>query len=191
MSSFAFAWSVIALLFVPGPTNALMAVAGAQGGLGRVLRLLPVVLAAYMATILMFVWIGAGLLAAWPALDAAVKIATAAWVIVLAVKLWDFRGRGGAGAAVSARALAVTSALNPKGLVLGLVLMPRPGDPEFTVRLAYVALAIAGAAALWGVAGLLAQENEGGGRRIHLVQRAASVLLAVVSVSLIANVVAT
>ena len=41
MPSLAFSLSLAALLFAPGPTNALLALSGAENGAGRTLRLLP------------------------------------------------------------------------------------------------------------------------------------------------------
>lgn len=61
MIPFAFLSAVLALLATPGPTNTLMALAGAEGGVGRVARLLPAELAGHLTTILPLVWLGGAL----------------------------------------------------------------------------------------------------------------------------------
>jgi hypothetical protein len=79
MSELAFLSAVLALLLAPGPTNTLMALAGAQAGFG----LLPVELLGYLTTILPLTWLGAPLLARWPVLATGLKVLAAAWVLWL------------------------------------------------------------------------------------------------------------
>ncbi|MFN0116002.1 MAG: hypothetical protein ACKVPY_15125 [Paracoccaceae bacterium] len=190
MTLVAFSAAALALLIAPGPTNALLAVAGAQAAVqGRVARLVPAVLAGYLASILPLAYAGAEAQARWPLFATGLKLAAAAWVMVLALRLW----RAGAGRdadGVTARAVFLTTLLNPKALVVALVLLPQPQDPAFAARLALFCLMAASASFAWGTLGALAQRGRGGPRRTALIGRAASVLLAVVSLSLIAGVFA-
>lgn len=188
MSFAAFASAVLALLLAPGPTNVLMALAGAGGGVGRVLRLVPMALAGYLAVVVPLAWLGAEMLGRWPALAVGLKLAAAGWVMVLAVRLWGLRGAGGGVGEVTAGRVLVTTMLNPKALIFGLVLLPAPADQAFLPRLALFCLMVAGVSLVWGSAGQIAQGGQGGAARLRVIQRVASVWLAFVSVTLIAGV---
>lgn len=191
MTYMAFISAALALLFAPGPTNTLMGVAGAQGGLARVGRLIPAEILGYLTTILPLTWLGTRLLADWPAAAVLLKIAAALWVMVLAVKLWRLPGMDGDNGAVDARRIYITTMLNPKALIFGLVLLPAPADPQFLPKLALFGAMVTGVALVWGAVGRLTQIGEGGSRRLLLVQRLASTWLAIVSITLIAGVIRT
>lgn len=182
-----FLFAIGSLLLAPGPTNTLVGLAGARDGFRGVVRLLPAELAGYLTTILPLVWLGQGLLQHWPLAEVILKLAAAAWVMVLAVRLWG-ADVGGESGAVTARRVYVTTAMNPKALVFGLVLLPGVSDPVFTARLATFAVMVVAAAILWGMAGKLVQAG-GGSDRLRLIQRAASVWLVVVAVTLVAGAV--
>jgi threonine/homoserine/homoserine lactone efflux protein len=184
MSLAAFLAAVLALLVAPGPTNTLMALSGAQGGLPRVIRLMPAELAGYLAAILSLAALGAPLLAAWPAARPALALVAAVWVMALAIRLWGRRGDDQTAPVVTPRQVFVTTLLNPKALVFALVLLPPLTEPDFAMRLGLFVGVVAGVAALWGMAGAAAGGRRAGGNRLGLVQRGASVWLALVSVSL-------
>ncbi|MVA33791.1 hypothetical protein GOZ89_09190 [Agrobacterium vitis] len=183
--------AVLALLLAPGPTNTLMGVAGAQAGLWRVLRLLPAELAGYLTTILPLVYLGDELMARWPAAAVLLKIAAAIWVLVIAFKLWQAPGQGKVLNQITASRIYLTTALNPKALVFGLVLLPAPDNPNFLPCLGLFCLLVSAVALLWGSAGRLTQVGHGGQGRLHVLQRVAAVWLTFVSVSLIVGVVTT
>ncbi|MDF3853042.1 LysE family translocator [Paracoccus pantotrophus] len=185
MTTAAFVSTVLALLLAPGPTNTLMGIAGAQRGLARVARLLPAELAGYLTAILPLAFLGAGLLEQMPALAVGLKLAAAGWIMVLATALWRAPGSDGESRDIGARRIYVTTVLNPKALILGLVLLPAPQDPAFATRLGMFCLMVIGAALAWGCAGILAQAGNGGRERLQGVQRVASVWLAFVSISLV------
>lgn len=182
MTLASFSLLVLGLLAAPGPTNALVALAGAEAGLQRALRLIPVVLAGYLLVALPLAFLGTGAVAHWPLLALSVRLAAAAWVLLLAVRLWRMGARPGA-AAVTARSLFVTTVLNPKGLVIGLVLLPPPAAPLFAPALAVLAAGIAGVVTAWGLAGHLI--GQAGGRGTMLVQRLGSVALAAIAITLL------
>jgi threonine/homoserine/homoserine lactone efflux protein len=188
MTYFAFLSAGLALLLAPGPTNTLIGIAGARGGLGASARLLPAELAGYLTTILPLTWLGAELLARFPSASVALKVIAAIWVMALAVRLWRMPGDAQNGSGVSAGRVYLTTVLNPKALIFGLVLLPAPADSQFLPRLAMFCVMVLGVAMLWGGFGRLTQAGDGGGRRLLLVQRAASIWLAVVSVTLMTGV---
>jgi threonine/homoserine/homoserine lactone efflux protein len=189
MTLFAFLSAVLALLATPGPTNTLMALAGAEGGVGRVARLLPAELAGYLTTILPLVWLGSALHALGPAPALALKAAAALWVMLLAIRLWRRPPAAATGPHVTARQVYVTTMLNPKALVFGLVLLPAPTDADFAVRLALFCLMVVAVAVVWGSGGAATRVRGGGPGRLVALRRLASAWLAVVSLMLMASVV--
>ena len=188
MSFAAFASAVLALLLSPGPTNVLMALAGAQGGRRRVLLFVPAALAGYLAVVVPLAWLGAEMLGRWPLLAVGLKLAAAAWVMVLAVRLWGLRGAGDRAGGVTAGRVLVTTMLNPKALIFGLVLLPAPADEAFLPKLLLFCLMVMGVSLVWGSAGTIAQGGQDGASRLQVIRRVASVWLAFVSITLIAGV---
>lgn len=189
MTFTAFCSAVLALLLAPGPTNTLMGLAGAQRGIAGAARLLPAELAGYLTTILPLVYLGARLLEQWPAAAVALKIAAAIWVMILAVNLWGRHSDADTHGGVTARKIYVTTMLNPKALIFGLVLLPAPEDPQFATRLGLFCLMVMAVALVWGTAGSLTQKGSRDGRRLLAVRRIAAVWLAIVSMTLIAGVI--
>ena len=181
--------AVLALLLAPGPTNTLMGIAGAQGGLRRVARLLPAELLGYLTAILPLAYLGRQALAQWPMIAVAVKVAAAAWVMTLAIKLWRARGSGGPAHQITAGRVYLTTLLNPKALVFGLVLLPAPWQADFPLHLGLFCVAVTGVALVWGTAGRLTQLRAGGEERLQLVQRIASAWLVCVAISLVVRAV--
>lgn len=188
MTFFAFLSAVLALLLAPGPTNTLMGIAGARGGLGASARLLPAELASYLTTVLPLTWLGAELLARFPSASVALKVVAAVWVMFLAVRLWRMPGDAQNGGGVTAGRVYLTTVLNPKALIFGLVLLPSPADSQFLPRLFSFCIMVMVVAMLWGGFGRLTQAGDCGNRRLLLVQRAASIWLAVVSVTLMTGI---
>lgn len=182
MGPFTFLLAVWALLLTPGPTNTLLALSGASAGLARSVRLMPAEVAAYLLVTVPLAVFGAEVLAREPLLASAVKLAAAGWVAWLAVKLWRVRTGEADAATVTARRVFVTTLLNPKGLIIGLTLLPRGTAPEFPLHLGLFAASILGVAAIWAGAG--AMLNRGGAQAPVLYRRAAAVWLAVLAVAL-------
>ncbi len=182
--------AVLSLLLVPGPTNALVLVAGAERGLASAARLIPAELAGYLLTVLPLTVAGAAVLASHPRLHATVTLAAALWVAVLAVRLWRVPQGDARPRSVNARALFVTTALNPKALIFGLVLLPSPD--RLALNLAIFACLVVLVAVFW--AGLGAALGRGGlrqSRALVLLRRLASGCLAAMSVLLVLRGVST
>jgi threonine/homoserine/homoserine lactone efflux protein len=186
MSTLELALAVLALLLTPGPTNSLMLLAGAERGLSRASRLIPAELAGYFLTVVPLALAGTTVLANHHGLRTTVTLAAAAWVAVLAVRLWRLPEAGPEGHSVDARALLVTTALNPKGLIFGLVLLPSPDRLSLNLML-FGGLVVL-VAVLWASFGaILRKGGTGQPRAIFLLRRLASVWLAAISVVLIAR----
>jgi threonine/homoserine/homoserine lactone efflux protein len=119
-----FLLSLLALLLSPGPTNTLIAIGGATRGLVRALPLIGAELAGYLLVITPLALFGRPFLEAHPELSTAVRMAAAAWVMTLAIRLWAIPGAAGQVGLVTFGRVFVTTLLNPKGLVIGLALLP-------------------------------------------------------------------
>jgi threonine/homoserine/homoserine lactone efflux protein len=187
MSLTVFVSAVLALLLAPGPTNTLMGLAGAQKGIGGVARLIPAELVGYLTAILPLAFLGAKMLERWPAVAVAFKVAAGFWVMFLAVSLWLRSNETGVRSNVSARRVYLTTMLNPKALIFGLILLPSPYDSQFLPRLGLFCSMIVGVALIWGAGGVFTQVGNAGSRRLLIVQRIASAWLAIVSITLFAG----
>ncbi len=120
-------FALLALLASPGPTNALLAVAGAQGARG--MRLPFLVLASYAATVMPLTLWGSMWLDHLPDLKQGLTVAAGLWVGLMALKLWRTE-RFSLAEGVSPAQIGLTTLLNPKALVIGLVLLPAaPNTP--------------------------------------------------------------
>lgn len=185
MSLTALVLALLGLLLTPGPTNTLLALAGAERGWRGALWLVPMEVLAYLAVCLPLALLGESLAGAHPALGPGLQAATGLWVAVLALKLWRPPAAVGA-VSVSGRQVFVTTLLNPKALIIGLVLLP--GDDPALRGLVFAALA-AGVAAVWaGLGACLARRGDGPARRRPgLARRAAGLWLGVLSAGLLGH----
>lgn len=147
MSLAAFATALLLLLLTPGPTNTLLAVAGASRGVRRSLPLMAAEIAGYFTTVLPLVIFAGPFIADAPLFATAVKLCSSAWVLSLAVRLWT---NSPADREVCIRMQCVywTTVTNPKALIIGLALIPA-GTPQIAAYLAVLAATILVVAALW------------------------------------------
>jgi threonine/homoserine/homoserine lactone efflux protein len=148
-----FALSVLALLVVPGPTNTLLAGAGATRGVRRSLVLLLGELAGYdIAITVMREALGAAANATSSA-QIVLKCAVATYLVFLAIRLWRAPLNSGA-SGFTVRRVFVTTLLNPKGLIFALLIFPPPPIPVVPYVLAFSAMVVA-IGASWIVGGSL------------------------------------
>ncbi|EEW25963.1 hypothetical protein [Rhodobacter ferrooxidans] len=172
-----------ALLLTPGPTNTLLALAGASGG-ARALRLIPLAVLAYLLVVLPLAVIGESLLAALPGLRLLLGLIAAAWVMLLALRLWRLPEAGTETRAVTPANIFITTCLNPKTFVLGLVLLPDT-TAGLSLAAAALALAVTATSTLWVALGAALPS-----RHAHLppvLRRGAALWLAVLSLGLAAG----
>lgn len=156
----AFAVAVFALLAVPGPTNALLAAAGAERGSGGV-RLIGVVLVGYGLAISLLIAMFGPLSGTDPRAAAGLRLAAAIWLLWSAAGLWRHAARPEGTRTVTAGRLIVTTMLNPKTLVFAFAIFP-PLPPADLVPYGLGFLALASLTSLgWTLAGALLARSAG------------------------------
>lgn len=173
--------ALLALLITPGPSNALLALAGAQRGLRAALHLIPTVLLCYLVVVVPLALFGAHLLHGLPILRPIVTGLAALWVARLALGLWTLPSPTAQSTpSVGTRQIAITTLLNPKALIFGLVLIPASADPWRA--LAIFAALVPLASVIWLAlgAGLLSRAGP-------WLNRGAAVWLALLSLGLAAK----
>jgi threonine/homoserine/homoserine lactone efflux protein len=173
-----FALASIALLATPGPTNTLLATAGALGGIRRAVPLLLGELAGYLITITLLLAALGPIISAQPLLATGLKLLVAGYVAWSALRLWQSRGALGSGAQqlVTIRQVLVTTLLNPKALVFAFSIFPPPSPELWRNYLAFVLIvpAVGFGWILFGrVVGLAM-----GPERAQLIQKIAALVLA-------------
>ncbi|MBP2548459.1 threonine/homoserine/homoserine lactone efflux protein [Neorhizobium galegae] len=170
-----FCLSILLLLATPGPTNTLMALAGYQHGWQKAAPLISAELAGYLLIIIPVATLAAPLFEEWPVLALWAKLAAGAWVFFLAIKLWTIQPDAAGARQIDWRSVFVTTCLNPKALIIGLVIMPRGALASLLPWLVVFALLVFGAASVWILGGSLLQ-HKGESPRTHiLIHRIAAI----------------
>lgn len=151
----AFIAAVLALLLTPGPTNTLLAVGGASAGFRRSLPLILAEVSGYLLTITPLVTFAGPYLAAHPLAASAIKLCSAVWVLLLAFRLWTAPPAtdGVSPSLVTFRQVFITTVLNPKALIFGLVLIPHGTLPAVLPWLGLFVVMVVSAACTWLTAG--------------------------------------
>lgn len=150
-----FAALALVLLLTPGPTNTLLALAGAAQGWRAALTLLAAELAGYGAAIaaLLVVLGAAGV--ARPEIAWALRGAAALYLAALAWRLWcgaaraGLHGAAGGAPAIGFRRVLVTTLVNPKALVFAFALLPPAGGWPDARDLLLLAVMVPAAGSCW------------------------------------------
>ncbi len=177
------ALAVLVLLVTPGPTNVLLALAGAERGWRAALPLTAAAVAGYLTAVLPLLVIGQALLGSAPVLRTLISLAAAGWVLWLAVSMWRPPVAGVRAALVDGKRVYVSTVLNPKTLIFGLVLLPAQG----AVLLGHLALfgtGIVVAAAGWAALGAAVAQPGG---LPHWLRRSAALWLGALALWLAAR----
>lgn len=170
----ALAFSVFALLILPGPTNAALAMASQRLTFGRAVTLLAAVLGSYLAVIIPITAVAAPFLHEHRIVAQAIKLISATWVFYLAIKLWTDAPRDGGGT-VRLRHLVVTTLLNPKAVIIGLTMIVSDDGTLPIAALATFSIVVITTSTIWLLAGRLILGGKG--QTPAIVQRCGSVVL--------------
>lgn len=171
-----FALAALVLLAVPGPTNTVMATAGAVNRGAAPWLVLSAELCGYLAIVLLAKLALLPLIDAYPWIGITLKCVVVAYLGYAAFRLWHTRlAASGTSEQVSARLVFVTTFLNPKGLIIAVAILPR-SDPMLAGYFAALAVLVLATGGAWYAAGralgILA------GKRANLLPRAGSLVLA-------------
>ena len=170
-----FLLAVLTILGTPGPTNTLLATAGATAGMRVSLPLLGAELSGYLVAILLIRGVLSPVIASWPVAGTVLKVMVAAYVAWIAVRLWAKPAHLTTARRVSFPMVFVTTLLNPKAIVFALTVIPLTHPSLWMYFVAFSACVLSagfGWIAIGGAIGAAA-----GGARHLLVQRIAAVVL--------------
>ena len=116
--------AVLSLLAAPGPTNVLLATAGAVAGVRASLRLLGAALAGYVVAVALLRLLLGPVIEAAPVVGIGLKVAVALYLLWIALALWQRSASLTGDGAVTMRAVFITTLLNPKSLVFAFGIIP-------------------------------------------------------------------
>ncbi len=122
-----FTLAILLLLCTPGPTNTLMALGGYARGWLRALPLIGGELGGYLLVIVPVATLAAPFFDAYPQASVWARLAAGVWVLYLGYRLWVSEKQEKEAAEISIRQVFVTTVLNPKALIIALVIMPHGG----------------------------------------------------------------
>ena len=181
-----FVVAVLALLATPGPTNTLMAAAGAQRGVTRSLPLLAGELVGYVIAISVWIELVGAAAAGQPMVPVVAKFIAAAFLLWSAWKLWANAGRADlAQRGITLGRVFATTLINPKALVFAFAIFPHVG---FVARLPYLAVfgvLVVGTATGWMALGTVAARSSAGLLTSSRVERITAIALAVFAALLV------
>lgn len=179
--------ALVALLIVPGPTNALLLATGASGDRQAILRAPIAELAGYLSAVVLIGVLIGPVVMQFPLLSSALRLLIGVYLMVSAYRMWCAAGIGRIAAAPSSFTLLCTTLLNPKAIIIALVLMPEhwglvPLDA--LPALAAVAACILAVSCLWLGLGILLRHSLTKMGADRSVSRLSALILAGVGVSL-------
>jgi threonine/homoserine/homoserine lactone efflux protein len=185
MTLLSFFLAAYALLAIPGPTNTLLATAGAGAGISRSLHLLAAELCGYGLAIALLRLVLGPIVMEIPVAGVVLRLAVTLYVLHLAGMLWRARPREPRDAApVRFGHVLLATLLNPKALIFAFALLPLQAALLTLVPwLALLALQIVTAGAAWIAFGATLGRGLRGLGRPDLVNRlGATALVAVAGV---------
>ena len=186
----AFVVAVLALLATPGPTNTLMAAAGAQRGLIRSLPLLAGELCGYFIAITVWIELVGAAAAGQPLVPVIAKFTAAAFLLWSAWKLWANAGHADlAQRGITLGRVFATTLVNPKALVFAFAIFPHVG---LVARLPYLGMfagLVIGTAVGWIALGTVAARSSAGLLTSSRVERITAIALAVFATLLVVQTV--
>ena len=185
-----FVAAVLALLATPGPTNTLMAAAGAQRGVARSLPLMTGELGGYAIAITVWIELMGAAAAGQPLVPVIAKLIAAAFLVWSAWKLWANAGHADlAQRGITLNRVFATTLINPKALVFAFAIFPHVG---FMARLPYLgmfAALVITTAVGWMTLGTVAARSSAGLLTSSRIERITAVALAVFATLLVVQTV--
>jgi threonine/homoserine/homoserine lactone efflux protein len=191
-NSIAFALLVVTVLVTPGPTNTLLATAGATVGWRRALILIPAELIGYAVSIMLLALLLRPLTETSASISIGLRLGCAAYLVLAAWRLW----RSGMPSLVKAprparfQDVLVTTLLNPKGLLFALGIFPGSATEtpaSFFPYLAAFSVICTGVAFSWIVFGAMLGRAASGHVATRRFSQVGAVVLACFALSLVTS----
>ncbi|PZQ88653.1 MAG: lysine transporter LysE [Leifsonia xyli] len=126
----AFSLAALVVLATPGPTNSLLATAGATIGVRRAAIFVVAELMGYAISVLTWRLALGPMVDAYPLINAALRIVLVAYLACVAWRLWSSGSAGTAHKAITFSKVFGTTLLNPKGMLFGLFLLPAAASAQ-------------------------------------------------------------
>jgi threonine/homoserine/homoserine lactone efflux protein len=181
-----FVLAVLALLATPGPTNTLMAAAGAQRGVVGSLPLLAGELGGYAIAVTLWIELVGAAAAGQPLVPVVAKLIAAAFLVWSARKLWANAGHADlAQRGITLDRVFATTLINPKALVFAFAIFPHVG---FVARLPYLsvfAALVVATAVGWMTLGAVAAHSSAGLLTSSRIERTTAIALVVFATLLV------
>ena len=181
-----FVLAVLALLATPGPTNTLMAAAGAQRGVVGSLPLLAGELGGYAIAVTLWIELVGAAAAGQPLVPVVAKLIAAAFLVWSAWKLWANAGHADlAQRGITFDRVFATTLVNPKALVFAFAVFPHVG---FVARLPYLgvlAALVVATAVGWMTLGAVAAHSSAGLLTSSRIERTTAIALVVFATLLV------
>ncbi len=140
MVSLGFLLGLIALLAVPGPTNILLATAGATRGWRAAPQLLLAELLSYLTAVAVLGFVLAPVVAGRPEVNSLLQCVAALLLFHTSWRLWRTRTELSHTPIVSWRQVTLTTLMNPKCLVIAFGLMPQDWTLDAASAFAHLSL---------------------------------------------------
>ncbi|WP_117192930.1 LysE family translocator [Rhizobium terrae] len=159
MTHLEFTLAILLLLGTPGPTNTLMALGGYSRGWPRALPLIGGELGGYLVVVVPVATLASPFFEAYPQAALWAKLLAGVWLLYLGYRLWTSERKDGGAAEVSLRQIFVTTILNPKALIIALVIMPHGAPLAVLPWLGLFAVLVLLAANGWILFGALMRQT--------------------------------
>jgi threonine/homoserine/homoserine lactone efflux protein len=182
------AWLLL-VLSMPGPTNTLLATAGATTEYRRCLILVPAALSGYLVSVGLLLLLVRPITESFEGGLLTLRVASAAYLVYLAWTLWGASARR-AGGAVQFRHVFVTTLLNPKAVVIAFVIFPawRLSDWSLLPDLGMFAVTIAVCSVAWLTLGATLGLRGGAFITPRFIQRGAALVMGCFAATLFVSV---
>ncbi|OTG69333.1 multidrug transporter MatE [Acinetobacter sp. ANC 4470] len=189
MISWLFIGLVVTILLTPGPTNTLLASSGIQVGVRQSLRLIPAESIGYLIAITTWGMIIGTVSSKFPIIPTFLKLLSALYIIVLAIKLWktaDIEASYNQ-PTIRARELFCATLLNPKALLFASAIFPSTAwltMQAYLVHMGLFLLLIVPIALFWTFIGSILASNNVRWLNQSNLQKTASLVLISFSIPL-------
>lgn len=179
--------AVLAVLLTPGPTNTLLATAGAGVGARAAWRLPLAETAAYLISVGVLTWVVGPVAETTPGVKTGLRLAAGVYLAWTAFRLWGdgMASLGREGRAVSTRQVFIATLLNPKCLIFAFGLIPAD-HPAAAAYFAAFAACVSAAGTGWLLLGAALRRGLSP-EKLRCAPRVAALALSCFSAALIAS----